>query len=133
MELAPAPVSFSAGVPVLQSPPSLPPGADDEQEPEGLALVELEDLHATASSAAAQAIAPNWSQQRTPNGNLRRRWCVRSSVAGCLKGLLLSSRWTLLDPCWTPGSRGDKKCPARQSATCRGTHIIRTVDIVEIL
>src|SRR2546422_5005463 len=129
MELAPAPVNFSEGVLVLQSPPSLPPGADDEQEPERLALVDLEDLHATASSAAAQAIAP----KRTPNRNLRRRRCVRSCMVGCLKGLLLSSLWTLLDPCLTPGSRGNGKCPARQSVTCRGTYIIRAVDIVKIL
>ena len=68
MELAPAPVNFSEGVLVLQSSPSLPPGADDEQErePEGLTLVELEDLQATASSAAAQAIAP----KRSLNSNL---------------------------------------------------------------
>jgi hypothetical protein len=106
MELAPAPVNFSEGVPVSQSPPSLPPGADDEQEPVGLAFVDVElgDEHAPARRPAVQAIAPN----PTPNGNLRRRWCVRSSVGGCLKGLLLSSRWTLLDPCWTPGSRETK-------------------------
>ena len=103
MELAPAPVNFSEGVLVLQSSPSLPPGADDEQErePEGLTLVELEDLQATASSAAAQAIAP----KRSLNSNL---WAL--SVNCC------SSRRA--GPCWTPAGprgRGGTKSARRDS------------------
>ena len=89
MELAPAPVTFSDGVLVLQSPPRGPPGAEDAQAPDELEPVDvvLEDLQATARRPTAQAIAP----KRSPNGNLRRKPSVRSSVAGCLKGLLLSS------------------------------------------
>ena len=80
MELAPAPVSLSEGDLVSQSPPSLPPGADDEQEPVGPVFVdvELEDEHAPASRPAVQAIAP----RRSPNGNLRRSRYVWSSVVG---------------------------------------------------
>ena len=87
MELAPAPVNLSDGVLVLQSPPRRPPGvdgeADDEQEPWGVALVdvELEDLQATARRPAAQAIVPKRSR--------RRRRCIRSSLAAWVKGLLL--------------------------------------------
>src|SRR2546430_13520643 len=84
MELAPAPVTFSDGVLVLQSPPRGPPGAEDAQAPDELEPVDvvLEDLQATARRPTAQAIAP----KRSPNGNLRRKPSVGSSVAGCLKG-----------------------------------------------
>src|ERR1700704_3841872 len=115
MELAPAPVSFNEGVLVLQSPPSLPPGADDEQEPEGLALVELEDLHATASSAAAQAIAP----KRSLNCNL---WTLCVNCCSSRRG------WVLTGPSGARRHGEDRQGPARRTAACRGPHIIRAVD-----
>src|SRR5882762_887563 len=114
MELAPAPVNFSEGVLVLQSSPSLPPGADDEQEPEpeGLTLTELEDLQATASSAAAQAIAP----KRSLNSNL---WALSVNCCSSRRG------WALTGPSGSRRHGEDRQSPARRTAACRGSHIIR--------
>src|SRR5437763_17071196 len=121
MELAPAPVNFSEGVLVSQAPPRTPPGADDEQEPEGLALVELVDLHATASSAAVQAIIP----KRSLNCNL---WVLCVNCCSSRRG------WALTGGPSGPRRHGeDRQSPARRTAACRGPHIIRAVDIVEIL
>src|SRR5438445_6018114 len=112
MELAPAPVSFTEGVLVLQSPPSLPPGADDEQEPDELALVDvvLEDLHATASSAAAQAIAP----KRSLNCNL---WALCVNCCSSRRG------WALTGPKAGPGVTG-RTDRARSGGLCvpRASH-----------
>src|SRR5437879_13603158 len=103
MELAPAPVNFNEGVVGLQSPPSLPPGADDEQEPEGPALVELEDVHATASSAAAQAIAP----KRSLNCGL---WALCVNCCSSRRG------WALTGSQRAPASRGGQTGPG--AAVC---------------
>src|SRR2546421_8795811 len=119
MELAPAPVSFSEGVLVLQSPPRTPPGAEDEQALEGPALVDvvLEDLHAPARRPTAQTIAPKLTRRRRCIGFLMAAWC---------KGLLLSSRWI-------PRAAGAQKGPQPPPPLRRGPYIIRAVDIVEIM
>ena len=105
MELAPAPVTFSEGVLVLQSPPRVPPGADDEQEPEALALVDVdpEDVHATASSAAAQAIAP----KRSLNCGL---WALCVNCCSSRRG------WALTGSQRAPASRGGQTGPG--AAVC---------------
>src|SRR2546423_15569816 len=107
MELAPAPVSFSEGVLVLQSPPRTPPGAEDEQALEGPALVDvvLEDLHAPARRPTAQTIAPKLT---------RRRRCIGFLMAAWRKGLLLSSRWI-------PRAAGGTEGPAAATPTAART------------
>src|SRR6266566_2865694 len=109
MELAPAPVNLSEGVLVLQSPPSLPPGAEDEQEPEGLALVEVEDLHAPASSAAAQAIAP----KRSLNCNL---WALCVNCCSSRRG------WALTGPSGPRRHGGNRRPGAAVRSLPRDLH-----------
>src|SRR5262245_40841330 len=114
MELAPAPVSLSEGVFVLQSPPSLPPGADevDEQAPVGPAVVdvELEDPQATASRPAAQRITPKLRPAL---------W-----IPVCMKDCSSRRAWSQPDPWWAPASRGTDRARAA-SLGCREPYIIR--------
>src|SRR4051794_20934452 len=122
MELAPAPVNFSEGVLVSQSPPRTPPGADDEQEPVGLAFVDvvLEEEQAPARRPAVQAIA----RRRSLNCSL---WALCVNCCSSRRG------WALTGPSGSRRHGEDRQSPARRTAACRGSHIIRAVDIVEIL